>query len=126
MSEYTRETPAGLMLFGRAWAIAGKRDELLRLLAEAVDLAAEHEPEGPVSATFSVSTTDPNLVLLQEHWPSRAALGHHQALKATLPAYVALNPRLDALLAKPIEIVEVMQPWVRFSREVTLKENSNV
>lgn len=116
MNSYTRETPGGLILVARAYAKEGGREELLAILEEGVALVAEHEREGPLSATFSASATDPNLVVLIEHWPSGAALAEHQSLGETVPAYQAARERLQAVLSRPIEIVEVMRPAVRLTQ----------
>lgn len=112
MNSYTRETPGGLILVARAYAREGRRDELLAVLEESVTVVAEHEREGPLYE-FSTSANDPNLVVLIEHWPSRAALAEHQSLSETMPAYLAARERLQAVLSRPIEVVDVMRPAVR-------------
>lgn len=117
MSSYTREAPTGLALVLRLIAREGKRDELLKVLEEAAALGAEHETDGALGAVFHVSPSNADLVVLYEHYPSRASLAEHQANYQRIPAYGGLRARMDALLAAPIEIVEAMTPVVRFRRD---------
>ena len=117
MSSYTREATTGLALVLRLIAQEGKRDELLQLLGEAVALGAEYETEGALSAVFHVSPSNPDMVVLYEHHPSRASLAEHQANYQRIPAYGELRARMNALLAAPIEVVEAMTPVVRFTRD---------
>lgn len=119
MSEYTRESTGGLALVGRMLAREGRRDELLQLLEEAVELCAEHEADGALSAAFHISPSNPDLIVLYEHYPSRAALEAHRANYERIPAYGKMRSRMNGLLAAPIEIVEAVRPVVRFSREAT-------
>ena len=117
MSAFRREPIEGLALVLRLTAREGKRDELLQVLEEAVALGSEHEPNGALSAVFHVSPSNPDMVVLYEHHPSRASLAEHQANYQRIPAYGEMRARMNELLAAPIEIVEAMTPVVRFTRE---------
>lgn len=116
MSEYVRETPGGLALVLRLTARPGRRDELLQVLDEGVALCSEHEPAGALSATFHVSPSNADVVVLYEHYPNRASLAEHQANYQRIPAYGEARERMNALLAVPIEVLEVATPVVRFRR----------
>lgn len=122
MDAYTREQIGGLALVGRMVAREGKRDELLQLLEEAVAVCGEHEPDGALSATFHVSPASPDLVVLYEHYPSRASLDEHLANYERIPVYGEGRARLRDLLAKPAEIVEAVTPVARFSRKLPVAE----
>jgi quinol monooxygenase YgiN len=117
MSAYSREEIGGLVLVGRMLAREGKRDELLQLLDETVALCAEYETDGALTATFHISPANPDLVVLYEHYPSRASLTEHQANYQRIPAYGEMRARMNEFLAAPIEVVEVVKPVVRFARE---------
>lgn len=117
MNKFNREPPQGLILVVRLYAKEGAREELLAVLEESVTVVAEHECELPVY-TFSASTTDPNLVVVIEHWPSRAALAEHRTLSATVPAYGSMRERLEEVLSRPIEIADVARPIVRLTPAV--------
>lgn len=123
MNEYRRDEIGGLTLVGRMVAREGRRGELLQLLEEAVAVCGEHEPDGILSATFHVSPSNPDLVVLYEHYPSRAALDEHLANYERIPAYGEGRARLGELLAKPVEIVEAATPVVRFTREQASNPN---
>ena len=119
MSRYLRETPPGLVLIARVVAKPGMRDDLLGILEEAVRLTGEHEAEGPLMVSVNVSPADADLVVLVEHWPNRAALAEHQATGDRVPEYGQLRERRDALLACPIEVVEITRAFARFTRIAT-------
>ena len=117
MNQYKKEPLGGVMLIGRMVAREGKREKLLQFLEELT--AAAPEIEGPAAAlavVFSTSPANPDMVVLYEHYASRASLGEHLANHERIPAYRAHLARASELLAQPTEIVEVATPVVRFSR----------
>lgn len=116
MNEYTREEIGGLALVGRMVAREGKRDELLQLLDEAVAVCSQHEPDGALIAVFHTSRSNPDVVVLYEHYPGRASLEFHRANYERIPGYGELRARMNGLLAAPVEIVEAVKPVVRFTR----------
>lgn len=113
---YTKEGLDGLVLIGRMVAREGKRDQLLQLLDEAVAVCSPHEPDGALAVIFHTSPADPDLVVLYEHYPSRASLDEHRANYERIPVYGEMRARMNALLAAPVEIVEVVKPVVRYTR----------
>jgi len=122
MNEYSKDAMKGIALVGRMVAREGKREELLQLLEEAVGVCARHEPDGALTAVFHISPSNPDMVVLYEQYPSRASLDEHLANYERIPVYGELRGRLNALLAKPVEIVEAVEPVVRYSRAATNAE----
>jgi len=104
----------GLVLVGRAKARSGMRDELIALLREAVALMAPREPDS-LLVTFHVSPTDPDLVVLYEHYASDAAFQEHRANYERFPEYAENRSKLQALLAEPLA-VERLTPVARHQR----------
>jgi quinol monooxygenase YgiN len=118
MTSYTREEIPGIALVGRMVAREGKRDELLHVLDEAIAVCSQHEPDGALTAIFHTSPTDPDLVVLYEHYPGRASLEFHRANYERIPAYGELRARMNDLLVAPVEIVEVGRQVARWTRTV--------
>lgn len=116
MNGYTREAAEGVVIIARMVAPEGKREELLELLNEIVAGMAEHEPDGPLTTVFHVSNTDPNAVVEYSHFPSRESFEHHRANYTRVPIYAEYRQRLDALLARPIEALEVATPAFKYVR----------
>lgn len=116
MNTFAKEALGGLVLIGRMTALPGKREELLQLLEEAVALCGQHEPDGALTAIFHTSPAKSDIVVLYEHYPSRVSLEEHRANYERIPAYGQMRARMNALLALPVEIVEVATPAVRFTR----------
>lgn len=119
MSEYAKQTLGGLALVGRMVARPGKREELLQLLDEAIAVFGEHEPDGALTVTIHGSPTNPDMVVLYEHYPGPAALDEHRANYECIPVYGEMRARMNELLAAPVEIVVLATPVVRYTRSDT-------
>lgn len=117
MNSYTKESLDGLALIGRMVAREGKREELLQFLEEVTAAAAEIEgPAAPLAVVFSTSPANPDMVVLYEHYASRASFDEHLANHERISAYRAHLARASELLAQPTEIVEVATPVARWTR----------
>jgi quinol monooxygenase YgiN len=73
----------------------GRRPELLELLRELVDAAADEEP-GTLVYVLHETADDPDTVVTYELFADDAALEAHKAS----PAVAAVVPRLGALVAE--------------------------
>jgi quinol monooxygenase YgiN len=127
MKTYYKEPLGGIALVGRMFARPGKREELLRFLEEVTAAAPGLEGvSAPLTVIFHTSPANPDIVVLYEHYASRALFEEHVANHERIPEYRAFGARGSELQAQPIEIVEVARPVARFTRsDSVLREGSS-
>jgi quinol monooxygenase YgiN len=80
------------------FGIAGRRDELLGLLADA-EHAAAAEP-GCLRYTYAATLTEPDHIVLVSEWRDEASMNAHYASRA----FAEFQFSLDGLLARPTEM----------------------